>query len=106
MAEPEGIGLSEALEVLRAELAEAREKAAGHDVQFPIESLTVELKVGITRSVDGKAGFKVPLLGAELGASGQASREGTQTVTLVLGPPVDREGRPVKVAKTTGEQKR
>jgi hypothetical protein len=106
MAEPDGIGLADALELLRGELAEAQEQAADHDIQFPIEKLTVEFKVGVTRSVDGKAGFKVPFLGAELGGAGGLSREGTQTVTLVLGPPVDSEGRPVKVARTSSDQKR
>ena len=53
----DGIGLAEALELLRAELAAARDKAAGTDVQFPIETLTVELKVGVTRSADGRAGL-------------------------------------------------
>jgi hypothetical protein len=96
-----GIGLSDALELLRMELAAAQVKAAGTDVQFPIETLTVELKVGVTRSVDGKAGFTVPFIGAELGGSAGYDRETVQTVTLVLGSPVDREGRPVKVAKAT-----
>ena len=55
MSEPEGPGLDEVLEGLRAELASARQKAARQPVQFPIQSLTVELKVGVTRSRDGKA---------------------------------------------------
>jgi hypothetical protein len=96
-----GIGLSDALELLRMELAAAQEKAAGTDVQFPIETLTVELKVGVTRSADGKAGFKVPFIEVELGGSTGYNREKLQTVTVVLGSPVDREGRPVKVAKAT-----
>jgi hypothetical protein len=106
MAEqPAGIGLAEALEVLRAELASAQEEAAGKDVQFPIETLTVELRVGVTKQSGGKAGFRVPFLGAELGASAGYDRETLQTVTLVLGEPVDSEGRPVKVARRTGERK-
>jgi hypothetical protein len=101
----DGIGLAEALELLRAELATARAKAAGTDVQFPIETLTVELKVGVTRSADGRAGFKVPIIEVELGGSTGYNRETLQTVTVVLGSPVDREGRPVSVAKATDEVK-
>ncbi len=105
MGEPEGIGLDEALEILRSELASAREKAAGKPVQFPIESLTVELKVGVTRSVDGKAGFKVPFIGAELGASGGRASESVQTVTVVLGPPIDEGGQPIRVSSASDQQK-
>jgi hypothetical protein len=106
MAEqPEGIGLADALEALRAELASAQAAAAGTDVQFPIESLTVELKVGVTKKADGRAGFRVPFVGAELGVSAGYDRETLQTVTLVLGEPIDREGRPVKVARASSERK-
>ena len=56
VTETEGVGLSDALEALRAELASAREKAADNDVQFPIETLTVELRVAVTRSADGNDG--------------------------------------------------
>jgi hypothetical protein len=96
-----GIGLADALELLRRDLAAAQAKAAGTDVQFPIETLTVELKVGVTRSAGGKAGLTVPFIGAELGGSAGYDRETVQTVTLVLSSPVDREGQPVKVAKAT-----
>ena len=105
MDEAQGIGLDEALEQLRSELASAREKAAGKPVQFPIESLTVELKVGITKSRDGKAGFTVPFVGVELGGSVGRSSETLQTVTLVLGPPVDQDGKPVKVASASETRK-
>jgi hypothetical protein len=98
---PEGIGLDDALEGLRAELASAQLKAAGKDLQFPIETLTVELKVGVTWSAEGKAAFRVPFVGAELGGSTGMDRETLQTVTLVLGAPVDRDGNPVKVASAS-----
>ena len=99
----DGVGLAEALEGLRADLAEAQRQAAGQAVQFPIESLTVELKVGVTKSVDGKAGFTVPLLGVELGGGGGRTSESLQTITLVLGSPVDQNGNPIKVAEETDE---
>jgi hypothetical protein len=100
----EGIGLSEALEVLRSELAAAHDKATGQDVQFPIDTLTVELSVGVTKSADGRVGVKVPVLG-ELGGSAGYARESIQTITLVLAPPVDREGHPIKVAARTEKRK-
>jgi hypothetical protein len=97
---PDGIGLADALEALRAELASAQAKAAETDLQFPIETVTVELKVGVTRTAEGKAGFRVPFVGAELAGSATFDRETMQTVTLLLGAPVDRAGNPVKVAST------
>jgi hypothetical protein len=105
MDESQGVGLADALEQLRTELESAREKAAGKPVQFPIETLTVELKVGITKSRDGKAGFTVPFVGVELGGSAGRSTETLQTVTLVLGPPVDQDGAPIKVAVTSEKRK-
>jgi hypothetical protein len=96
--QPHGVGLDEALEALRAELESARAKAAGHELQFPVTSVTVELKVGVTKSKGGKAGFHVPLIEAELGGSLGVDRQTLQTVTLVLGAPVGPDGGPVKVA--------
>ena len=101
----EGIGLADAIEALRAELERAQLKAAEGDVQFPIERLTVELKVGVTSVKGGKAGFRVPFVGAELGGSVGFDRETLQTVTLVLGAPVDRAGNPIKVASADDELK-
>ena len=101
MDESQGVTLADALEQLRSQLASAREKAAGTPVQFPIETLTVELKVGMTKSRDGKAGFTVPFVGVEVGGSAGRSSETLQTVTLVLGPPVDQDGNPIKVASTS-----
>jgi hypothetical protein len=105
MDESQGVGLDDALEQLRSELASAHLKAAGASVQFPVETLTVELKVGITRSRDGKAGFTVPFVGVELGGSAGRSSETLQTVTLVLGPPVDQDGNPIKVASVSEKRK-
>ena len=91
--------------MLRAEVLAAQLKAAGSQAQFPIQTLTVQLKVGLTKLADGKAGFTVPFIGAEVGASGGLHQETTQTVTLVLGPPVDDQGRPIAVAQSTDKVK-
>jgi hypothetical protein len=63
----------------------------------------VELTVRATRSVDGKARFKVPIVEVELGGGGSRERGTKQTVTVVFGDPVDREGKPVKVARASSE---
>ena len=66
-----GLGLSEAIGLLRDELLRARAAGAGSDIQLPVESMTVELSVTATRSADGKAGFTVPVVGLQLGGGGE-----------------------------------
>ena len=100
-----GVALDEALEGLRQQLAAAHARAAGAELQFPVESVTVELRVAVTRSVDGKAGFRVPLVGAELGGSGSRAAESVQTLTLVLGGPVNEDGVPQRVSSVSAEVK-
>src|SRR5713101_5074327 len=87
-----GLGLADAIAVLRDELVRARAAGAGSDIQ-----LTVELTVTATRSLEGKAGFTVPLVGVEFGGGAGREHGSGHTVTVVFGGPVDREGNPVKV---------
>jgi len=94
----DGLGLADAIALLRDDLLEARAAGAGSEIQLPVESMTVVLKVTATRSASGKAGFKVPVVELELGGGGSRERGSEQTVTVVFGGPVDREGNPVKVA--------
>ena len=101
----DGLGLADAIGLLRDELLKARAAGAGSDIQLPVESMTVELTVRATRSVDGKAGFKVPFVNLELGGGGSRERASDHTVTVVFGGPVDRAGDPVKVAQPSGERK-
>ena len=100
----DGLGLADAIGLLRDELLEARAAGGGSDIQLPVESMTVVLKVTATRLVDGRAGFKVPIV--ELGGGGAGrERSSEQTVTVVFGGPVDRDGRPVKVAQELAQPK-
>jgi hypothetical protein len=100
-----GVGLSDAICSLREELLEARLAGSESDIQLPVESLTIELQVVVTRTREGKAGFRVPFVDVELGGSLAREREATQTVTVTFGGPVDREGRPVKVAQSSDRPK-
>lgn len=95
----EGLGLAEAINALRDELLTARAAGAGADIQLPIESMTVELTVTATRTADGKAGFKVPIVALEVGGGGSRQHADAQKVTVHFGQPVDRDGNPVKVAR-------
>ena len=97
-AEPtDGLRLADAIGLLRDELLQAQAASAGSPIQLPVESMTVVLKVTATRSVDGKAGFKVPIVELELGGGAGQERGSEQTVTVVFGGPVDREGRQVSL---------
>jgi Trypsin-co-occurring domain 2 len=105
VAETAGLGLAEAIGLLRDELLAARAAGAGSDIQLPVESMTVELDVAATRSLDGKLGFTVPVVGLQLGGGGAREHEARQKVTVVFGAPVDREGRTVKVAQPSSQRK-
>jgi hypothetical protein len=101
----DGVPLADAVKILRAELLEARREGASAEIQFPIESLTLELKVVATRNADGKAGFRVPIINAELSASGGLKREETQTVTVKFASPIDANGRPAPIARLSEKPK-
>ena len=94
----DGLRLADAIAMLREELLRARAAGSSSEIQLPVESMTVQLKVTATRSADGRAGFKVPIVNLELGGGGARERGSEQTVTVVFGGPVDRMGNPVKVA--------
>ena len=99
------IGLADAIGLLRDELLRAHAAAAGAEIQLPVQSMTVELKVTATRSKDGKAGFTVPLAGLGLSGSRGSAQGSEQTVTVVFAEPVDLDGQPIKVARADSELK-
>jgi hypothetical protein len=101
----DGLGLADAIALLRDELLQAHAAGASSEIQLPVESMTVELKVTATKSVDGKAAFKVPIVELEVGGGAGRERGSEQTVTVVFGGPVDRDGRPVKVAQKSAQRK-
>lgn len=101
----DGLGLTEAVQALRAELLAAQRDPVNEEVRFPVQGITIVLQVVATRSADGKAGFKVPVIDAELGGSVGWRSETFQTVTVEFGPPVDREGNAIAVASASDEVK-
>ena len=84
---------------------QAQAAGAGSEIQLPVESMTVQLKVAATRSKNGKAGFRVPIVDLELGGGAGQERGSEQTVTVVFGGPMDRAGRPIKVAQESARRK-
>lgn len=104
-ASEHGIGLADAIRMLRNDVLAARASAAGSTVHFPVTAMTLELKVAATRSADGKAGFSIPFVNVELGGSAGWQRETMQTVTVTFGSPVDDAGNPVQVSASSDELK-
>jgi len=101
----DGLGLADAIGLLRDELLKARAVGGDSDIQLPVESMTVELTVTAAKSRDGRVGFTVPVVGLQVGGGGARERGSEQKVTVVFGGPVDRAGNPVKVARASGERK-
>jgi hypothetical protein len=78
----------------------ALDSSSRSDVQFPVEGVELEFHVGVTRSAEGKAGVRFWVV--ELGGGGGYAMESIQKVKVTLGPPVDQQGTPVKVSRTSG----
>ena len=50
-----GIGLADAIDMLRGEFLTARARAGNQEVRFPVNSMKVELQVAVTKTAGGKA---------------------------------------------------
>lgn len=97
----DGIGLADAINQIKAGLAEAQNKPAAPGIWLPVKSVTVELRVVATKEGNARAGFKVPLF--EIGGGGSLSQERTHTITVVFDAPVDENHNPLMVGKTSGQ---
>jgi len=91
------LGLGEVLQSLHEELREAAARSAGEDIHFPVGEVELTVHVGVTSqgSGSGRAQFWVLEFGADL----SHTRETVQTVTIRLGPPVDRQGQTIRVTR-------
>jgi Trypsin-co-occurring domain 2 len=97
----EQLALAETMEALRAELAQAAAAGAGTGFQFPVEGVQLEFHVGVTKAGGGNAGVRFWVV--QLGGSGSYARDEIQTVTVTLGAPVDQNGDPVKIYRSSAE---
>ena len=98
----EQLELAETVEALRAELARAAAAGAGAGFQFPVAGVRLEFHIAVTKTGGGKAGVKFYVV--ELGGAGSYAREEIQTVTVTLGAPVDQNGDPVKIYRSSAEK--
>jgi Trypsin-co-occurring domain 2 len=96
------IGLSDAIAAVRAELAAAIEEGVDAEFQFPVNGVQLEFHVAVTKTGEGRAGVRFYVV--ELGGAGSYAREEIQTVTVMLGAPVDRAGEVVKVTRQSRQK--
>lgn len=88
----ERIGLEEALSALRSELSDSILAAAGEDLRFQVEDVSMEFQVEIEKAAGASGGIKFWVV--ELG--GEASRTSTTTHSLNFSlKPVTADGKPV-----------
>ena len=93
--------LADAIEDVREQLELARSRGVRADLQFPIQSVTVELQMVAIKEGKGKVGFKVPVIDLELGVSGMASRQATHRIVIEFGGPVTASGEPIRVDRVS-----
>lgn len=74
------VGVSEAIEALRAELTEAVAKGEGQQIQFALDPIELTIEVVVTKDGSGKIGWKILEFG------GSYEKAATQTLTLKLTP--------------------
>ncbi|WDZ91030.1 trypco2 family protein [Nocardiopsis sp. HUAS JQ3] len=93
------IGLSQAIDELRRELAAARRRGEGHEIGIEIVEAEVELLLEAHREGAGKAGVRFGVL--SLNAEGKAGRRDTHRITLKLAL-TDADGRKLAIASESG----
>lgn len=98
-----GIELRTVVDQLREELTSLTQTAAGEELQFVVEDIELELKVGVTKS--GGADVKAKFWVLEVGGKGEYKSEATQTVKLKLKPKL-RDAKPGAETLISDGQKR
>lgn len=100
-----GIELRTVIDDLRLELLGLTRTVENEKLQFVVESVELELKVGVTKTAGADATAKFWVL--ELGAKGEYKNEETQTVKLKLKPQLRnaKTGTSQEVAVSDGTQR-
>ncbi len=93
MADAPQVGLSAALETLRADLEAAWLEGQGHSVRFRISEVTLTLQAVARFDKDGSGRLRWWVV--EAGGGVSSGKETTQTLVLTLAPALyDAEGKP------------
>jgi Trypsin-co-occurring domain 2 len=94
--ETEELGLAEAIEAIRRELAVAQDQGRGSDVRFTVGAVELEFAVDARRTTGGEASITVLSL-LSLGGKGEAAKGETHRVKVALSP-LAVDGRPFEVS--------
>ncbi|MQP68601.1 hypothetical protein GE253_25135 [Niveispirillum sp. SYP-B3756] len=86
----QSVGIADAIDTLRKELAEAINRGDGEELRFKVNGIELELTVACEISGNGKASFKVFGIGGEVGGSAKGTN--THKIKLML-EPTDKEGK-------------
>jgi hypothetical protein len=95
------LGLAEAIQALREELAIAREAADAEDVLFGVGTVEVELTVVAKRQGGGKAGATFGVV--TIGVDGSIAREQTHKLKVQLTPRDGVTGKSIDVDAVIGK---
>jgi len=76
----ETFGLAEVIKTLRKDITKAVRNGEGHDIQFTLNNIEIELQTVIEKSINGGIEFKVFGNGAEI--SGDAKKIKTHMIKL------------------------
>ncbi|MFJ5994725.1 trypco2 family protein [Streptomyces sp. NPDC092370] len=86
----EPIGLAQAIDSIRTELAQAERDGAGSDWRFTVEQVSVEFSVQFHRAGEGGAGLRLGVVEARLG--GAVSHDSVHRVQVDLKPAPTQSG--------------
>lgn len=93
------VGLAEAIEQIRDELARAQDAGAGHQFRFEVTDIEVELLVEMCK--EGGANAKAQFYVVSVGADGRASATSTHRVMLKLHVNDAATGRNLEVKRSS-----
>jgi NTP-dependent ternary system trypsin peptidase co-occuring protein len=89
----ESIGLVDAIDQVRHELAVAEARGRDHDWRFTVERVNLEFTVQLHRAGDGKAALRLGVVSADMG--GAVHKDTTHRIQIELLPHGDSGHRPV-----------
>jgi hypothetical protein len=92
-----GISIADAVDHLRAELAEAWRRGAGQSVQFTLGPVKVSLDVTVSRSQEAAGGVRFWVINADAGVGREKAQ--TQRVELEFSPVIDGRINPLIAAE-------
>jgi len=97
----EWVGLTEAVQALRDELAVARKTSEGEPIMFSVGPVEVEFAVVAKKTGTGKAGLTFGVV--TIGAEGGLAREQTHRVKVTLTPRDVETGREPEISNQVHE---